>query len=373
MKLFYSLLLFFLSSCSSKDTPNSRERTRLQENTIYAQCLFQDEAPERLPLPIEKKQLSLSVLDALFIQQAKPCAPNSSCETVLNNILLSSPPGTIHIKKLSKTSPYVIQGCHEAFVLSRLSAVKLSHLVFPELLGIEIERTPNPAIYLIERYEEGIPFSQLLSDNNVFSLLGQALGELHATTLGEKSSLHILWQEAILALSERIVHQYSNAPESLKEASLITTQYLRQLLFSFVTKKSVFLTSYTLGSDLDGFSLLKDSSILCTNLTNTGSSIVVNKEGTACGIPLYDYSRLYHHITLFASQHLPEKAVRQIQKNFDLGYMRSMRTLPEKEELRFFLLIDLFDKIDKSDSSIPRSLLEQELLTWSKMVKKCTQ
>jgi hypothetical protein len=71
-----------------------------------------------------------------------------------------------------------------------------------------------------------------------------------------------------------------------------------------------------------------------------------------------------------AAQSLSPDNTKKIRQSFETGYEEETGFLPPKEELRFFLLIDLFNRIE-TETNFTHSLLEQELLSWSKTLKKC--
>lgn len=363
---------FFLSACASKDSFSQREKGRLQDNKLYAQLLFSKQAPDCLPIPLDSSLITysqLTALDALFIQQAKPSESGSKPKAFLQEI---SKNPSFHIEQIDRSSPLLGQGCLHAFVAYRLEKLSLSRLCFPTLIGIEIEKTTPSALFLLQHYELGIPYTKLFDEEGPLELLGFALGEFHSLSSAPSEPLPKQWRNAIRSLSISIVERYEKADENLREASRVTARALDHMLRSCDSNQLIFPKSYTIGTcDLDHFFLKDNSSVLCTHMANIASSIEKDPPFTPCGLPGYDYSCLLHHITLLSSQMRGEQNTKQLQQAFERGYKKGRGCIPSKEEIRFFLLIDLFDNIIKNHHCVPLPLLEKELIAWSTIVKKC--
>ena len=367
--LFFAL---FLSACTSKNAFSQQEKKRLQDNKLYAQLLFSKQAPDCLTLPLNSSittHSQLAALDSLFIQQAKTSDSGSEPVVLLQEISKDS---SFHIVKIDRSSPLIGQGCLHAFLAYRLEQLSLSRLCFPTLIGIEIEKTTPSALFLLQHYELGIPYTQLFNEEDPLEFLGIALGEFHSLSSTPPKPLSDQWRNAIYSLSVNIVERYEEADEKLREASRVTARYLEHMLKSCDTNHLAFPRSYSIGTcDLDHFFLKDNSSILCTHTASMASSIEKDSPFTPCGLPGYDYSRLFHHITLLSSQLRGAQNTRQLQQAFERGYRKGRGCLPSTEEIRFFLLIDLFDNIIKNHHGVSLSLLEKELIAWSTIVKKC--
>ena len=373
--LFYCI--FFLSGCGlSIFKHNSQDEKRLRDNVHYAATLFQQEAPESLPTPLDYgflRPYSLAAIDSLYVEQIKPpqnMAAESSAfkkeaEKYIGEIDTLSFPCILH--KGNKTlsietlSPIVGEVCQRAFIHEYLESTNISKMLFPKLKGIEAIRQPSPVLALLSTFESGPTYASLLEQftahsqpeiEKAFSLLGEALAEVHSTCTPEKQPLSHQWVDSIHRLLDSFSHRYQGAPGRVAEAAQYISDCAYHILFAYEKRKKTFHVGLALGNtDLDAFMMPDSTHALYLTPVAIGSALQPSSPIRATGLISYDYCRQWHHITLLAARHIQEKARAAIIKAWENGYKRSNEK-PSKDEMLFFSLIDLMHRIEREYTTI---------------------
>lgn len=397
-----AISLLFLGTCSLSGCslnifkPQSQNEKRLQENVQYATTLFQQEAPEALPTPLDSGSMlncSLAAIDSLFIEQVKPAPSLDEAYTTLKNEAkryLDKTPIT-HIPcivskgskalSLEKFSPMSGEVCQRAFVNQYLETHTFKKMKFPILRGIEVVRKETPSLFLLSSFDTGTNFASLVTSRTqselekIFSLLGEALAEVHNSTPREQHPLSRQWLDSIHNLLNSFSHRYQISPRPLSEAAQYLADCVYRIMSAYEKHKKTFSIGLALGNtDLENFLLLDKNHVLFLKPSAIGASLPSSSNAKPSGLISYDYCRMWHDLTLVGAGKLTQNNLRAIVQAWESGYMKVQQQKPTKDEILFFSSIDLIHRIEEchinNSSSISLSLLEAELVQWSESLKK---
>ena len=402
-RFFLTLSCIIISSCSlGSFTTTSQSEKRLHENIQYGALLFQKEAPEILPPPLDYNThvtCSLAAIDSLFIEQIKGSPTYSEAfntvkteiEKKFHGIELTTIPSLLIDKSTSieveKISPIAGTTCQRAYINQYLTEHPYKKMKFPTIFGIEVVQKENPTLLILSSFENGLPYTKLLkcisekAQETAFLLLGEALAEVHSSTPQEKGMLPPQWIEAIHHLVSSFSQHYQVNNSSIANSANYLSDCILRILSSYEKKKKKFYLGIALNdSDLASFLYLNKKQVLYRTPNLIGASLPTSSHQKPQGVLAFDYCRLWHSLNLYGASSLPKEKLLQLAKAFEKGYSSSTLYKPAKDELLFFTLLDLMYRIEqchryqidisysthpKIDSSISLSLLEAELVQWS--------
>lgn len=430
--LSYIVLSLLCCSCSSKPSYSSQDKKRLEDNLMYAQMLYRDAAAEIpsnlfnhenqpicvlvdsllansiqrscLELPpanivnaciseiLQKKTTLTSLLEKQIDSLYEPASTQASCFEYNDKIIV----------QIDSLSPLAGSVCKTAFASEQMKKLNLPIFLFPKFLGLEITtKNKTPYFYLIQSYPRGFSYSSLLLKTasiknsheksahlqtlkQSFALLGQAVAQMHTSTRSRTQTFPSDLKDSIKKLIESLSKRYLAHDQKLQQAVLYTSQFLTNLLFHFEKDQRIFTYSYTLGNpELKKFFLIRgEKNIVYTDVASCASSFDTTADCAPQGLISYDYCKITHDIDLIASRVLSAEEKKIVATSFDQSFIENGGKKPASMERIFFSILDLLDRLEKMHSQagnskvfhekeiISLSLLEEELLQWTSILKK---